>query len=215
MTSTKAVLAVVLAVALLAGPASGQAPPRDSTEERIAALEELAESQEALIGQQQALIDEQEALLNTYRCMFKVDVEMVPGDCPGPALSEEEVADGELMCTGWIEERKETQSRLVAWTNVSALLKNGTITMDNPTFQALASVLDEYHARVSAVIPSLKTERLIGLMVAMADAIRATADAFAQAQGITADEMAAVISIAIDRLGELDAALDEICGTAR
>ena len=33
------------------------------------------------------LIADQENLLNTYRCLFGVDVEVVPGGCPDPVLA--------------------------------------------------------------------------------------------------------------------------------
>ena len=210
MTRTKAILAVVLAVALLAGPATAQDPPTGSADERIAALEELVESQETLIGQQQTLVDEQEALLNAYRCMFKVDVEVVPGGCPDSALSEAEAADAVLLCAGWLAEREDTRQRLAVWTVIAFRLNSGAIAMDNPILQQAAPNLDEYHARVSAVIPNLNSERLAGLMGGMADDLQAMTDAYARQSPAT--EMAALIFTAIDQLDELDAAIGEICG---
>ena len=210
MTSIRAILTVVLVAALLAGPASAQSPPSGSADERIAALEELAESQETLIGQQQALIDEQEALLNAYRCLFKVDVEVVPDGCPDSVLSEEEAADAALLCAGWLDEREVTRHRLAVWTTIAIRLKNGAIAMDSPFLKQAAPNLDQYLARISATIPALKSEQLTGLMGAMADDIKEIVDSFAR--GVPADEMAAVIFAGIDQLGELDAVLGELCG---
>lgn len=209
MTRTKAIFAVVLVVALLAGPASAQDPPTGSADERIAVLEELVESQETLINQQQTLVDEQEALLNAYRCMFKVDVEVVPGGCPGPVFSEAEEADAVLLCAGWRDEREDTQRRLAVWTAIAFRLESGAMAMDNPILQRAAPNLDEYHARVSGIIPTLNSERFTGLMGAMADDLQAMSDAYARQ--VPANEMAALIFTGIEQLSELDAAFEEIC----
>lgn len=210
MTSTKTVFAVVLAVALFAGAASAQTSPNEEAGDRTAVLEELVESQERLIGQQQALIDEQEALLNAYRCMFKVDVEVVPGGCPSPALSEEEATDGALLCAGWLEEREQTAFIVTKFVAIASTLERGMDTRDAPRFQpGMGDLVAGYHARVSAVIPNLKSERLTGLFSAMADALQTVLDA--NARGSSAEEMAAAIFAAVDRLNELDAVLAEIC----
>ena len=210
MSITKATFAVVLAVALIAGAASAQGgSPNQEVEGSTAALEELVEKQERLIKQQQALIGEQEALLNAYRCMFFVDVEVVPGGCFSSTLSEAEAADGALMCAGWRAERQDTQRVMGAWVDIAAGLESGTIDMDFWGMERAAGWVDGYYARVSAVIPNLASERFTRLMGAMADDIKAVADTYAR--GGPADEMAAAIITAVDRLRELDAALAEVC----
>ncbi len=210
MTSRKSIIIIVLAVALFAGSVSAQTRPSGEEEDRTAMLEELIESQEGLIGQQQALIDEQEALLNTYRCRFKVDVEVVPGGCAAPALSEEEAADGAQLCAGWREEAHYTQLIVASWTFVATGLNNGDITMDAPPLQRLSASVDEYRERVSAIIPNLESERFSELFGAMAEEIKAVADTYAR-DG-SADEMVTVIFAALDQLAELEAALAEVCG---
>lgn len=212
MTSPKAILAAVLAVALVAGPASAQTSPTQSADERVAALEQLVESQETLIGQQQALIGEQEALLNAYRCMFKVDVEVVPGGCPGPELSEAEAADAALLCTGWRNEAVSTQQIINDWTNVAMWLENAdsaTLAASDSLRQMAAALLPQLRDRVTAVIPSIQSERLTGLMTAVADGIQALADTIAE-DG-SASEVAAAIYAAIDRFNELEEVFVEIC----
>ena len=217
MTCRKTTIIVVLAVALFAGSASAQTQPNEKEEDRTAILEELIESQEsligqqqALIGQQQALIDEQEALLNTYRCRFKIDVEVVPGGCATTVLSEEEAADGTLLCAGWREEAHYTQLIVASWTYVATGLNNGEITMEASQLTRLSASVDEYRNRVLAIIPNLQSERFSELFGAMAEEIKAVADTYAR--GGSADEMVTVIFAALDQLAELEAALAEVCG---
>lgn len=214
---TKTILTIVLAVVLIAGPTSAQTSPTGSAEERVAALEELTASQERLIGQQEALIDKQqvlidkqEALLNDYRCMFEVDLEVVPGGCPVPELSEVEAADAALLCTGWQDEALSTRLVVNAWTAAALALEAGIVTMDSDELRRLAELVDGYEARVLAIIPNLKSELLVGLMGAMADSIKAVSDTYAQ--GGPAGEMAIVIRAAVAQLRELDAAIAGVCG---
>lgn len=212
MISSRAILAVVLAVALVAGSASAQTSPTQSADERVAALEQLVESQETLIGQQQTLIDNQETLLNTYRCMFKIDVQVVPGGCAGPALSEAEAADAALLCAGWRDEALSTQQIIGDWTAIANLIESGSITVDNPDDPLLrlaAVLLPQYRDRVTAIIPSLMSERLVRSMTAVADGIQALADIVEDVDSL--DEVAATIRAAVDRFNELEAVFVEIC----
>jgi len=205
-------LAVVLAVALVAGSASAQTSPTQSADERVAALEQLVESQETLIGQQQTLIDNQETLLNTYRCMFKIDVQVVPGGCAGPVLSEAEAADAALLCTGWRDEALNTQQIVGDWTAIANLIESGSITVDSPDDPLLrlaAVLLPQYRDRVTAIIPSLMSERLIRSMTAVADGIQALADIVEDVDSL--NEVAATIRAAVDRFNELEAVFVEIC----
>ena len=229
--SLKTTFAIVLVLALFAGPASAQAPPTEEVEDRTAILEELVESQERLIKQQQALINDQEDLLNAYRCMFEVDVEVVPGGCPGSEISEAEAADGVVMCAGWRAEAQDTEYIADAWTLVAQTLELYPASINDRHFASLlgggseqtsedaersvpsdqvSRLLDGYHARVLAIIPTLSSERITGLMQAMADSIQAIIDSFTG--GDTADEVAAEIRTGLQRLDELNEALAEVCG---
>ena len=62
-------LALVIALVLGITPVSIAAHPDSDTAREIAIRDQL--------------IQEQEALLNTYRCMFDIDTEVVPGGCGG------------------------------------------------------------------------------------------------------------------------------------
>lgn len=215
MTITRTIIAVALtAVLLVAVPASAQTSSTES--DRTAALQELAdnrgeliEHQQTLIENQRVLIDNQERLLNAYRCRFKVDVEAVPGGCTGKQLTEAETADSALVCAGWLAEREETSRRLSVWTTIALGFESGAITMDSPTFTQATPNLAGYKARLTAVIPSLQTERLAALFTAMADSLQTMSDT--HSQGGTETEMAAAIRAAIDRLNELHAALAQLC----
>lgn len=215
MTSTKAIFTVVLAIALFAGPASAQTSPTGSADERVAALLELAESQERLIKQQQALIDEQqtliddqEDLLNTYRCLFDVDTQLVPDGCPS-TLTEAEIADGELICAGWLAEREQTGRIVRRFSALVVVLEEGFISTDNEHYQRVGRGADQFLARTAAVIPILSSERLIALFTEMVDAIQELIDV--RDREASAGEIAAAISAALDQLDELDAAIGRIC----
>lgn len=224
--SIKTTFAIVLVLALFAGPASAQAPPTEEVEDRTAILEELVESQERLIKQQQALINDQEALLNAYRCMFKVDVEVVPGGCPSLELTEAEAADGALLCPGYRAEAQDTELIAGAWALVAQALEQGLTGLDDPRLLQMfggvseqsedvvigevGNLVDGYRARVLAIIPNLNSERFTGLFNAMADSIQVVFDTFTG--GGPADEMAAAVRTALERLSELNAALAELCG---
>lgn len=211
-SSFRTVFAVVLAVVLVALPASAQVSQTEGADSRIAVLEELVASQETLIMGQQALIDEQEDLLNAYRCLFDVDVEVVPGGCPGAApqaLSAEEAADAALLCAGWLAEREATQLQRTAWRGGAIILQSGAVDTSHPALMRLVATVDRDYSRISPILPSLQSEPLAGLMAAMAEAIKAISDNYASS--VSDDDMAASIYAALDRLEELDEELARIC----
>lgn len=69
-TATRLLLAAVLAFGLAAVPSG------------VAAAQEAISSED--IAVRDGLIAAQENLLNSYRCLFGVDVDLVPGGCPNP-----------------------------------------------------------------------------------------------------------------------------------
>lgn len=205
MTIKYAVAAVVVAVALFAGATAAE----PMSESQDSALEELAAARAKLIEQQQTLIVAQEDLLNVYRCMLKVDVEVVPGGCPGQEFSEAETADGAVMCAGWLAERERTEERRQFMLAGAHGLRSGIIGLDNAALPPALANMRAYRDQVAAVIPALQSERFTGLMTAMADHLEEVADVYEQ--GGSASEVADAIFAAADQLDELDTALAELC----
>ena len=80
-------VAVLLAVGVSASPAGGQAAniASNNGDAQIDRQEAKIAELEMLIADRDTLIAAQESLLNDYRCMFKVDTQLVPGGCGVPA----------------------------------------------------------------------------------------------------------------------------------
>lgn len=167
MSIAKTLTAVVLAVALIAGTASAQ--PADSQDELIAA-------QETLIAEQRELIDSQEALLSAYRCMFDVDVELVPDGC-GATFTDVEQADGVLLCPGWVAQRAGAQSIVQAWQFLRTGIIANSIALDDGVVDRLVNFLGGYREQLTALLPALSSERFRTLLGQAADSIDAVAGA--------------------------------------
>lgn len=226
MTISKSIVAVVLAVALVALPASAQVSPTQEADSETAALQELVASQETLIMeqqelivQQQELINEQEALLTTfrrliniYRCMFDVDTEVVPGGCPETAPRErtpEEAADAAIVYQAWLAEAPRVARARTAWRGAALILQNGEATNDSPAILRLIDTVSAEFNQTTAIIPLLQSEWLIELFTIMAAAIQDISDT--HAADPPTEEMARVILESLDRLDNLEEGIGELC----
>ncbi|MYH71931.1 MAG: hypothetical protein F4153_05055 [Acidimicrobiia bacterium] len=158
MTMRRALFAAVFAVALLAGAASAQSA--------LSPEEALIADQEALIADQRALIEAQESLLNDYRCMFTVDVSLVPDRC-GVALTAVELADVEGMCPGWLAEA-DTASAAVAYMQFFVTIPaSASVIPALPPGTTGAEVfkqLGAYSELLKAIIPTLGSDRIPQLL---------------------------------------------------
>lgn len=158
MTMRKTFFAAVVAVALLAGAASAQSASSPE--------EDLIAAQEALIADQRALIEAQESLLNDYRCMFTVDVSLVPDRC-GVALTAVELADVEGMCPGWLAEA-DTASATVAYMQFFVTIPaTASVIPALPPGSTGAEVFKQlgmYSERLKAIIPTLESDRIPQLL---------------------------------------------------
>lgn len=113
------VVVIVLVGGTGASSAGGQAP--DERDARIAELE-------TFIADRDALIAAQESLLNDYRCLFNVDIQMVPGGCaestqPTPVTTPEATTSPPGVPAGTTEEQ---------WEQLRQCTSNGDYQYTNP-----------------------------------------------------------------------------------
>jgi len=197
------ILAVVVVAAVL-GVGAASAQSSDSRDDLIAA-------QEVLIAEQRELIDAQEELLNEYRCMFSVDMGLVPDRC-GVVLTASAEADVLGMCAGWLAET-ETAASTAAYLEFFARIPPGGVHVPalppGTTGAAVMEQLSAYAVLLSSIIPTLESELIPQLLTD----ITATIDAVVEisiAGGLSADR-AAHTRAGIEQFNQLQRIFTAVC----